>query len=134
MSTVIAEKLTFEEKMKLRIKDGIGDLLSDEDLSKMINTAMYDIFLKERKSSEHYNAKTLPPFLHEIVKEAMEVRVKSAVSEYIKDNPDCVQLSVAKVVQEGAGFAFVKALNALFQQDLATLQYNIQNNLQNNRY
>ena len=88
MTGEIAKSQTFEQKMKTRIRESIGDMLSDEDLEKMVERSLEEVFFNERKNPNGgFHAKPLPPLLHEIVKELLEPEVQKAVVKYIKKNP-----------------------------------------------
>ena len=128
----IVENKSFEEKMKERIKDSIGDLISDEELKKLLDAAMYDVFFKPSKIKiNSYDYKDGPSFLQEIVKELMEEKVRDEIKNYINDHKDDVNKIISDVVQEGVGMSFVKSLQNIFRNDLYQLQGNIQNTLMN---
>lgn len=131
--TGIIQSKTFEERMKERIRDSIGDLISDEDLSKMVDRSLEEVFFKERanpKRTSYYNSgepDTLPPLLHDIVKTAMTEQVSEAVKEYIANNRDQVDASIKTVLEQGMGNALISALNGVFSTQLASLQVNLAN-------
>lgn len=128
--TAVVENKTFEEKMKARIKESIGDLIGDEDLKRLLDSAMQDVFFKPSKIKiNSYDYKDGPSFLQEIVKELMEPIVREQIKQYINTNQDTVDKVIGEVVQEGVGMSMVKAMHSLFQQDLYTLQNNIHNRL-----
>lgn len=137
--TDIVQSKTFEERMKERIRDSIGDLISDEDLGKMVDRSLEEVFFKERanpKRSSYYNSgepDTLPPLLHEIVKTAMTEQVSEAVKEYIANNRDQVDTTIKTVLEQGMGNALVSALNGLFAYQLSSLQTNLSNQFNNYR-
>ena len=131
--TGIIQSKTFEERMKERIRDSIGDLISDEDLSKMVDRSLEEVFFKERanpKRTSYYNSgepDTLPPLLHDIVKTAMTEQVTEAVKGYIANNRDQVDASIKTVLERGMGNALISALNGVFSTQLASLQVNLAN-------
>lgn len=137
--TDIVQSKTFEERMKERIRDSIGDLISDEDLGKMVDRSLEEVFFKARanpKRTSYYNSgepDTLPPLLHEIVKTAMTEQVTEAVKEYIANNRDQVDASIKTVLEQGMGNALVSALNGLFACQLSSLQANLTNQFNNYR-
>ena len=130
MSNAIVENKTFEEKMKDRIKESIGDLIGDEDLKKLLDAAMHDVFFKPSKIKVNsWDTKDGPSFLQEIVKELMEDKVRDAVQVYINTHTDEVNKIIEDVVTEGAGMAMVKAMNQLFSNQMYMFQSNIANQL-----
>ena len=128
--TNIVENKTFEEKMKDRIKESIGDLIGDDDLKKLLDAAMNDVFFKPSKIKiNSYDYKDGPSFLQEIVKEEMEGKVRDIVKEYVNSHEDEVNKIINDVVSEGIGIAMIKAMNILFQNQLYAFQGNIANQL-----
>jgi hypothetical protein len=137
--TDIVESKTFEQRMKERIRDSIGDLISDEDLTKMVDRSLEEVFFKPRsnpKYTSYYNCSepaTIPPLLHELVKEVMESQVQAAIREYIGSHTEEVNAIIQKVVQEGSGTAILKALDNMFSYQLSNFQANITNQFNNYR-
>lgn len=137
--TDIVESKTFEQRMKERIRDSIGDLISDEDLTKMVDRSLEEVFFKPRpnpKYASYYNAgepATIQPLLHELVKEVMEANVQAAVREWIGSNQEEVNAIIQKVVQEGSGTAILKALDNMFSYQLSNFQANISQQISNYR-
>jgi hypothetical protein len=137
--TDIVESKTFEQRMKERIRDSIGDLISDEDLTKMVDRSLEEVFFKPRpnpKYASYYNAgepATIPPLLHDIIKEVMEANVQAAVREWIGSNQEEVNAIIQKVVQEGIGSAVLGAMNSMFNHQLSNLQNNISQQISNYR-
>lgn len=135
--TNVATNETFEAKMKTRIKESIGDLITDEELSKLINAQIKVIFLDKRevKSNDSWGSTTQKPsLLEEIIKECLTGSVKDLVKSYINDNSEEVKLQVKSVVQEGVGAAVMTALSKSFSSDLWSMENNIMNKLQNKQY
>ena len=130
MNTSIIENKTFEEKMKDRIKESIGDLIGDEDLKRLLDAALHDVFFKPSKIKiNSYDYKDGPSFLQEIVRELMEDKVRDIVRDYINSHEDEVNKIIGDVVAEGVGGAMIKAMNNIFQNQLLSFQGNIANQL-----
>jgi hypothetical protein len=137
--TDIVESKTFEQRMKERIRDSIGDLISDEDLTKMVDRSLEEVFFKSRPNPKHaayYNSgepATIPPLLHDIIKEVLEANVQAAVREWIGSNQEEVNVIIQKVVQEGIGAAVLGAMNSMFSHQLSNFQANISQQISNYR-
>lgn len=128
----IVESRTFEEKMKDRIKESIGDLIGDEDLKKLLDAAMYDVFFKPSKVKiSSWESKDGPSFLQEIVKELMEEKVRDEVRAYINSHEDVVNKIVSDIVTEGVGLAMMRAMSSIFQSQMYTFEANVRNQLAN---
>ena len=126
----------FEQRMKERIRDSIGELLSDEELSTMLKRSMEELFFKPRTiQTNNYGAtKQIPPLMHEIVETLLKDKVKEAAKEFIDAHQTEVNETIKEALGKGAGEAILKAINAIFSNQLNTLQYNIQNMIQNKSY
>ncbi len=123
MTTEIEKTQTFEEKLKTRIREGIGDLMTDEDLSKLIQKAAHEIFFQERVvKNGFYDTKTLPPLLHELVKEQMQGRVDKAIKEYIQSHNAEVLKAIETVMQEGIATAVVKGFSSMTNDKFLNFQ------------
>ena len=53
---------SFEGRLKARLKESIGDLVTDQDLSNLVNRSLEEIFFTERKNPKrgYYN---MPSFI-----------------------------------------------------------------------
>jgi hypothetical protein len=126
--------MSFEEKLKTRIKDSVGELLTDEDLSALIHKSMTEVFFTRRPNPEYnyYNKdrpEYLPPLLHSLVKECLQPAVNAAVKAWIERNNEAVEESVKAIVTNGVGNAVLTALNNQFQSQLITFQQNLMSSL-----
>lgn len=125
---------TFETKLRNKIKDSIGDLISNDDLSKLVHRSLEEVFFTPRKNPNrsYYNSNepdTIAPLLHDIVKETLQPMVTEVIKEYITKNNDEVLKAVKEVVTAGVGNAVVIAMNMQFQNQILTFQTNVQNQL-----
>ena len=135
MSTEIAPTLSFEEKLKQKIKDGIGELITDDDLSKLVHRSLEEVFFTPRKNPKktyygnNNEPDTIAPLLHDIVKEVLQPMVTEVIKEYVSSHHEEVIKVVETVVTAGVGNAVVTAMNMQFQSQLFNFQTNIQNQL-----
>ncbi len=131
MSTEIEKQKTFEERMKARIRDSIGELMTDEELSKIVNKATEEVFFKPLELKDGYRTKEVPPFSHNIVKELLTDSVRKEVEKYFSENKEDVSKMVKQIIQDGLGKALMNALDSKFQFDLNSFGNNLLNTLQN---
>lgn len=128
----IVENKSFEEKMKDRIKESIGDLIGDDDLKKLLDAAMHDVFFKPSKIKiNSYDYKDGPSYLQAIVKELLEEKVRECIKEYIDNNTEEVEKVINDVLQEGIGKCIMSAIATMFQSQFMMFQNNITNQLHN---
>lgn len=130
MSEEIMTRESFEERMKNRIRKDIGKLMTDEELSEIVKRAMNDIFFSATIERSGYKTVEHPPFLHELLKELLEPLMRKAIIDYIVSHEKEVMAGVVKVMELGAGNAVLRAIQAMFQQDLFSFQCNVQNTLE----
>ena len=130
-TTTIAQAKTFEERMRDRIRESIGELMSDEDLQKIVERGIDEVFFKTRYVEEgRYNKREIPPLIHSVVKEVLNDRMKDAVETWLQTHESDVRVAVAHVVEEGAGRAMVKALNGYMADSMIRLESDIIGKLQ----
>lgn len=133
MNTNIATTKTFEQKMSDRIKDGIGDLITDEELKKILDRSMEEIFFtlrpNPRKTYSNNEPEKLQPFLYDLIKELMLPQLNILLKEYLAANQEEVMKALKEVVTAGAGQAMINALNSQFQTQFHMFQSNIQNQI-----
>ena len=136
MSNEIVKQKTFEEKMKERIKDSIGELMSNEDLSKIVERAVEEIFFEPIiiKGSYCHGDKTEPPFIHSIIKEILTEQVKHETREYIGLHGEEIEKIIKEVVVNGIGNCVIGAFNNNFQNSFINFQQDIIQKIQNSTY
>lgn len=127
----IVEQKSFQERMKDRIKNSIGELMTDEELSEIVRRAMEEIFFKPIKLQDGYYTKEAPPFVHQLLKEIMLDDVKTAVSKYIDEHKEEVEKTIQDVISLGMGKALVNAISFQFSSELMNFESNLMNNIQN---
>ena len=118
-ANAVATQQTFEDRMKARIKDSIGDLITDEDLTKMLERGIEEVFFKEKvvKTGTYYNdTKVVPPLIHQVVKECLEPAIIRCADRYLATKADEVNAIIQKVVDEGV----MQAVNRAFEARLQT--------------
>ena len=134
MNTIVENK-TFEEKMKDRIKDSIGDLISDEDLTKLVTQGVHEVFFKPtRIKVNSYDYKDGPCLIESIVKDLLEEKVRLFAQQYVSLHENEVMEAVSKVAKEGAGAAILAAITSSFSSQLYMLENSIRSSFQNGSF
>lgn len=128
--TEIVEQKSFQERMKDRIKDSIGELMTDDELSKIVSRSMEEIFFKPMTVKDGYHTRQEPPFVHQLLKELLVVEVRKAVSEYIADHKEDVLKNIQETISLGMGQALVNAIKLQFSNDLLNFQNNLMTTIQ----
>lgn len=128
MSNEVATPKSFQEKMKERIRDSIGDLITDEELKVLISQGIKEVYFTE-KPGYSYGAKPTPALMHEIIKECLGKQVQAEVNNWIKDNNKEVTEMIDQVIKNGIGMALISAINMKFSGEMMIFQNNLVNNL-----
>lgn len=130
MENEIEVQKSFQEKMKDRIRESIGDLISDEELTKLIHKGVEDVFLLPIKEKRGWNnGIEHPSLLHGLLKELLTDQVRNAVTVYITEHSEEVTKSIHEVISNGMAKALIGAISMRFTNELISLQANIENNL-----
>ena len=117
--------------MRDRIRDSIGELMSDEDLQKIVQRGIDEVFFKSHYVDDgRYQKREIPPLIHSVVKEVLSDRMKDAVEAWLQTHESDVRIAVAHIVEEGAGTAMVKALNGYIADSMLRLENDIINKIQ----
>jgi len=95
---------TFQERIFDKIKESIGDLMSEEDLKRLVEAALQDAFFKERVTKNYQFGSTSevkPPVLVELVEKLLRERVRVAVDAWLATNQDKLAPLIQKMVDDG---------------------------------
>jgi len=131
MANEIVVSQSFEEKMKARIKESIGELITDKELSELVHRSVDEIFFKPTKIKDGFNYKEGPSLLNGLIKERLTPQVEKEIKQYINSHPKEVIKAIKEVVTLGIGKALLEALHLQFQNALFDLQHNIENTIVN---
>ena len=128
--TAVANAMSFQEKVKQRIQNSIGDLMTDEDLQKLVDAAMHDAFFKPTTINSTYGGSSQqPPFFITLIREELSGKIEKLAKEYIETNADQFATLVKEHLDTTFAQAVARAFNTMFQNDLYQLQNNIFNKL-----
>ena len=133
METDIEKSKTFNERMSDRVRESIGELMTDEELKLIVERTVENTFFKETiiPGSGYSSSTTKPPFLEEVIKGLLEEKVKLAVYDYVRNHDEEVVSIIEKIIQEGAGACFLKAMSNIFENNMFNFQQNIEQNIKN---
>jgi len=134
-NTTLAEQKTFEQRMIDKVKNDIGDLITNEELSKIVAKAMDEIFFAKKVEKDYYgNIKSSKPALVEdMVKDLMKPEVEKAVEHYISEHKEEISEMIQTCVQNGMAGAITTAINNFFYMQMNNFTYDIQQRIQNSQ-
>lgn len=114
----IVEVKSFQEKISDKIKDSIGDLITNEDLKPLIEKSIADLLTEPRKraNSSGYGTVDMPPLMQEIITPILEVQIKEQVASYIAENPELL----TKVIDDMIANGFIKVMIYHLENKIST--------------
>lgn len=90
----IATTKDFQQRMFEKIRDQIGDLLTEEDLQKIVNASIQKAFFEPRtvvdNNSYSYRTKEVEPLFVELMRTELKPAIQRAADKWIKENPEVI--------------------------------------------
>lgn len=130
MKNAIETAKTFQEKIADKIKESIGELITDEDLKPLIEESIKQLLLNERivsKGSGAYGHNTLPPLLQEIIEPILKDKISELVNKHLVDNPEIFTDLIQTMIKDG----FLKSMTTYLDYQLQTPLMNFQQEVRN---
>lgn len=130
MSNQVVTQQSFQERMMDRIRSSMGELMTEEELKKVVEKALNEAFFKGYEVQiNKYNTKVEPPLIHKLIKELLTEQIKTLLIEYMKVHKVEINQMIDKTVQEGLGLAFMRAISSMFKGTLNNFKYNIEQSI-----
>ena len=122
----LVENKTFERRMMDRVKESIGDLMSDDDLRKIVEAGLKDAFFKPNQIA--YN-QTQPPLAVRMVVDAYAEEMKKHVAQWARDNPALIQSAILDSLKDGLSGVVMRAISNMFAATMERLRCDIEQSL-----
>jgi len=104
---------TFQERMFERIKDSIGELLSDADLKKLVDAALNKAFFEPRVSKDHWGGPTIKePLIIEKVRDLMNPLVGQVLSKWREEHSEEIKKAIDETIAKGVYGLIVQHLES----------------------
>lgn len=117
---VVKDTRTFEQKLRDKLKNDIGDLMSDEDLQQIVDRGVNSLLFEPRYSKNGYTTDRLPPLIHELIMDSMERKIYDIIRQWVEDNPEKVAEAIKQVIEDGIMGAisgsFVRMFSSVFDK------------------
>lgn len=101
MTHELTTSQTFQERMLARIREQMGDLMTDDDLRALVATAMQKAFFESRVDASGYNRVEKPPLFVELIEKQMREEVGKAAARWVEDNPESVAKAISASIEKG---------------------------------
>jgi hypothetical protein len=128
----VVKTKSFEERMIDRIKENIGELMTEEELKKIVEKSMQKIFFSPKEIRDGRTINYEQPFLIPVVKELLEEQVKLYIISYFADNSEKFIPLVDEIIKGGMETVVKNIIQGIFQDTMQTLEWNIKSALTNN--
>ena len=114
MTTAITTTQAFQERIFAKIREQIGDLMTDDDLKNLVEASMQKAFFEPVKSTNDYGRTILdkPSLFVSMIEELLRERVQTAVAEWVTNNPE----AITKALQETLAMGIPKLVLNYFEQ------------------
>lgn len=117
--------LTFQDKLAQRMREQIGELLTEEDLKKLTERAVEEMFFKPRVVVGQWNqTSTQPPwFVAEFGKLAEPV-LREEMQRWLNEHPDEVRDILRQSIEKGVAGMVMSQFNVLLSSALSQFHAN----------
>lgn len=101
MSNELQMTQDFQTRIFNRIRESIGDLMTDEDLKRLVDAAMQRAFFADRIEQESYRQVVRPPHFIKLIDDLMRERVQAEVKQWLEDHPEEVSKAIQETIEKG---------------------------------
>ena len=100
--TTIEMTKSFQERVYERIRDSIGELMTDADLKVLVDAACQKAFFEERLVASSYGSPTRKPSLIvEEVEKLLRPQVGDAVKQWCLNHPEDIKKIIDEAIAKG---------------------------------
>lgn len=135
MSNEVQTSTQFQERLFAKIRDSIGELMTEQELKAIVEKTMQQLFFAPQTrvlNPGGYNRQTIeePPAVQMLIKELLEPALRAQLKQWLADNPDVVQSALDKALQTGLADAVLRAINDMLANQFMNMKLGLQNALQ----
>lgn len=130
--TDITKANTFQQRMFERIRESMGDLLSEDDLKELLERTIEKSFFEERAvpAQSYYDRdKKKQSLFQELVTEQVQPMMEKAITAWLQDNSEQVTSTIDAVLKDGILSALSQAIEYKMQTPVFNLRHEISNKL-----
>lgn len=130
----VVEAKSFQEKMKDRVREGIGDLITDEELKVLIESGIRDVFFKEERvvPTQRFGSATYKPSVIEsVLREELGSKMEPIMREWCDNNSKELLEMVKSTIDRDMSEVVLASVNSMFRATMDNFKFSIQNDIQN---
>lgn len=117
---------SFEERMFEQIKSQMGDLLTQEELAKILETAIDKAFFQDRIVKSGYSNDVKEPLFVEMIRKELKPYIAAASSKWLADNQEKVSEILKQQISDNAAQFVANAFSTLMNAPMQQFAYDLQ--------
>lgn len=131
MSESLTTPASFEDKMMARIKESMGDLMTDDQLRGILEKGVEKAFFERRTvdAGGYNNRREVPSLADQAVKAYLEERMQATVKEWIAANPEKMQEVIQNMIDKGLLQSVAAAFENVFRGSFQCFIDHLQNQI-----
>lgn len=129
MKTDLTMSNTFQERMAERMRESIGELLSGEDLKKIILKGVEDTFFTSKTNNMGFRTIETKPEFQKIVKEEMEEYIRKEIKNIVLENSADIGDKIKEVLEQEITKTIISGFTSYISSDLSDLKYRLSSKL-----
>ena len=136
----LVEKKTFQEKMADRMREGIGDLMSDEEIKKLVERGIEEVYFtsyttmgRDRYSGRDRTIRheaIIPTLAKEIYKDIVTEKAREYLKEKIGNSED-LDAFMRVTIDEIFYDCFKKLVAEILSESMNQMKFSLINQIQN---
>jgi len=132
MTTELTPQQKFEESIKNRLRQDIGELLPGDVLSDLVKKAIQDLFFTRKEHRSQYGTllNVENSWFETAVIEATNRRISGAITAYFDAHAEEIMQAAAKTIADNAPKLLAQFLVGMFQSAQSTQAFSLQAALQ----
>ena len=117
MGNEITTKQSFEDRIIDRIKQGIGDMMTDEELKSILSKGVEKVFFEPRFTGVDRwgTMESKRSLCDEVIANHLEQKLREVINEWVKSNPDAMQNAIESTLKASVAEVVMQAINARFE-------------------
>ena len=97
-----------------RLRASIGDMMTDEDLKKIIEKGVDKALFERPLIKDSWRTDYGPSFVEKAVNEFLKDKIAKAVDDWLKTNPEKIEAALRETLKIGVGNLVLQALELRF--------------------
>ena len=127
-SNQLAASTTFQERMFQRVRESLGELLTEEEARALVDRAINEALFKrtiERERGYHGREVEKPSMFELMVVKESEPMIREAIEKWISENSEEVNKLIREIIEQGITGILSRVITEAFRQPLYQLQGNL---------